>query len=60
MDNNVIHTEHMILYPLTENEMETVISKETDDGMKQAYSEMLAGCKEKPEQRIWYAIWNMS
>ena len=56
MDNNVIHTEHMILYPLTENEMETVISKETDDGMKQAYSEMLAGCKEKPEQRIWYAI----
>ena len=59
MDNNVIHTEHMILYPLTENEMEIVISKETDDGMKQAYSEMLAGCKEKPEQRIWYAIWNM-
>ena len=59
MDNNVIHTERMILYPLTENEMEAVISKETDEEMKQAYSEMLAGCKEKPEQRIWYAIWNM-
>ena len=59
MDNNVIQTERMILYPLTENEMEAVISRETDKEMKQAYSEMLAGCIAKPEQRIWYAIWNM-
>ena len=59
MDNNVIRTKRMILYPLTENEMEAVISRETDKEMKQAYSEMLAGCIAKPEQRIWYAIWNM-
>ena len=59
MDSNVIRTERMILYPLTDNKMEAVISSETDDEMKQAYSEMLAGCKAKPEQRIWYAIWNM-
>lgn len=28
--------------------------------MKQAYTEMLEGCKSHPEQRLWYAIWVMA
>lgn len=28
--------------------------------MKQDYSEMLQGCLEHPENRIWNAVWNMT
>jgi ribosomal-protein-alanine N-acetyltransferase len=55
----VVKTDRLIIEPFTDNEMEYLIAQELDTGMKQAYSEMLAGCKQNPEQRIWYAVWNM-
>ena len=56
---NVVKTERLDIYPLSDSEMENMIVIELDMDMKKAYSEMLAGCKQKPEQRIWYAVWNM-
>ena len=56
---NVVKTERLTIYPLSDSEMENLIVVELDTNMKQAYSEMLDGCKQNPEQRIWYAIWNM-
>ncbi|BCN30953.1 GNAT family N-acetyltransferase [Anaeromicropila herbilytica] len=56
---NVVKTDHLIIEPLSDSEMEHLIAKELDTDMKQAYSEMLAGCKQNPEQRIWHAVWNM-
>jgi RimJ/RimL family protein N-acetyltransferase len=56
---NVVKTERLNLYPLSDSEMENLIVIELDPGMKKAYSEMLSGCKRNPEQRIWHAVWNM-
>ena len=37
--------------------METIISSETTAELKGAYSEMLDGCLQNPNQWEWYAIW---
>ena len=37
--------------------METIISSETNAELKAAYSEMLDGCLQNPDQWEWYAIW---
>ena len=37
--------------------MEAVISSETNAELKAAYSEMLDGCLQNPDQWEWYAIW---
>jgi ribosomal-protein-alanine N-acetyltransferase len=56
---NVVKTERLIIYPLSDSEMENLIDIELDMEMKKAYSEMLDGFRQNPEQRIWYAVWNM-
>lgn len=56
---NVVKTERLNIYPLSDGEMEKLIAEEVNADMKQAYSEMLNGCKQNPEQRIWYAVWNL-
>lgn len=55
----IVSTERMVIFTLSDEEMEKKIEEEADIGMKKAYSEMLCGCRENPEQRIWYAIWVM-
>ena len=37
--------------------METFIEAQTIDVLKEAYTEMLNGCLEHPEEWDWYAIW---
>ena len=54
-----VETERMYLYPLSDEEMRLVIEKESDPEMKQAYTEMLEGSLSHPDNRIWYAVWNM-
>lgn len=54
-----IVTERMILTPISRKELRIKIEKETDAEMKQAYSEMLAGCIKNPEQYLWYTVWMM-
>lgn len=56
---SIVKTERLTISPFSDLEMENLIVLEEDAGMKQAYSKMLDGCKQKPKQRIWYAIWNM-
>ena len=55
----VLKTERLNIYPLSDSEMENMIANELDMVMKKAYSIMLEKCKQNPEQRIWYAVWNM-
>jgi len=54
-----IRTQRLIISPLTNDEMKEWIRKENNSDLKQAYEQMLAGCVNHPEQRLWYAIWNM-
>ena len=56
---NFVKTEHLTIYPLSESEMENLILVELDTETKREYTEMLDGCKQNPEQRIWHAVWNM-
>lgn len=52
-----IETERLCLSLSSDDEMMQIIRDEPCIEMKQAYSEMLQGCKEHPNERIWYAIW---
>ncbi len=54
-----IETERLLLYPLSDTEMKSLIEREDDPELKQAYSEMLQGCIKEPENRVWYAVWLM-
>lgn len=54
-----VETERLYLHPISNDEMHSLIEKEADAEMKQAYTEMLEGCLMEPDNRIWYAVWNM-
>ncbi len=55
----MVTTERMIISPISDEEIQAIIVKEPDNEMKKAYTEMLEGCKNNPDQRIWHAIWQM-
>jgi len=46
----MVTTDRMLIFPISNKEIEMKVREETDEEMKQAYSEMLAGCREKPDQ----------
>ncbi len=52
-----IKTERLRIYPASREQMESIISAETAAELKQAYSEMLAGCIDDPDKWEWYAMW---
>ena len=54
-----IETERLFIYPVSDEEMKALIDNTQDAELKQAYSEMLAGCTDHPENRVWYAAWYM-
>ena len=54
-----VETERLYLYPISNDEMYSLIAKEADAEMKQAYTEMLERCLMEPDNRIWYAGFNM-
>ena len=54
-----LESRRLYLYPISDEDMAVLIRNEKDAEMKQAYSEMLQGCLNEPEKRIWYAIWLM-
>lgn len=55
----MVSTERLKIHPLSDDEMQAMIDEERDEGLKQAYSEMLSGSKENPDKRVWYAVWAM-
>lgn len=57
--NMKVESERLFLYPISDEAMGAMINEQTDCELKKAYSEMLQGCLDKPEQRIWYAVWLM-
>ena len=53
----MIKTKRLILYPASQKQMENAIASETDFELRKAYTEMLEGCLQHPEQWDWYAMW---
>ena len=55
--NNVIKTKRLRIRLSSDIEMEELIANEKDEGMKQAYTEMLNASINNPLTRKWYATW---
>ena len=53
----MIETERLIIFPSSREQLESYIASEQDQEMKKAYTEMLEGCIEHPDQWDWYAMW---
>ncbi|MBR6872539.1 MAG: GNAT family N-acetyltransferase [Ruminococcus sp.] len=53
----MIETKRLKIYAASRDEMERFIKAQTIDVLKAAYTEMLNGCLEHPDQWDWYAIW---
>lgn len=54
-----VESERLILRPVSDGEMEELIRKEQDPELKAAYEEMLRGCLQRPESRLWHTVWLM-
>lgn len=59
MKETEIKTKRMTLRPMSDGEIEALMEHIDSDELRGAYSEMLDGCKQDPENRIWYAPWKM-
>ena len=55
----MIETNRLRIYPASREQMEAFIAAQTDEILKAAYTEMLAGCLAHPGQWEWYAVWMM-
>ena len=55
----LIKTERMLIQPMSDEEIEELIESSESDELGAAYGQMLSGCRDNPENRIWYAPWKM-
>ena len=53
----MIETKRLRIYPASQDQMEAAILAEPDAGLKSAYTQMLEGCLQHPDQWVWYAMW---
>lgn len=53
----IIQTERLNIRLSTDDEMRELIKNEKDEGLRQAYSEMLGLSEKEPWARQWYAAW---
>ena len=53
----VIETNRLTIHTASEDEMQSIIEKQTDNNLKIAYSEMLQEGLAHPENWDWYATW---
>ncbi len=54
-----VESSRLFFYPISDDEMKKLILGERNPELRQAYSEMLQGCVDEPEKRIWRAVWQM-
>lgn len=54
-----LKTKRLMILPMTDEELENLIRVTDSPELKQAYQEMLDGCRQNPNQRIWYTAWKI-
>ena len=54
-----LKTKRLMILPMTDEELENLIRVTDSSELKQAYQEMLDGCRQNPNQRIWYTAWKI-
>lgn len=55
----IIKTKRMLLKPMSDSEIEELMRSSDSEELREAYGEMLSGCRQDPANRIWYAPWSM-
>ena len=60
MKKTEVKTKRLLMRPMTDEEIEALSERADSDELRAAYAEMLDGCKRDPENRIWYAPWEMT
>ena len=53
----IITTQRLKIYPISTDQLKQVIKTEPNEILKMAYTEMLNGCQNDPENYIWYTLW---
>ena len=53
----MIESKRLKIHAASQEEMERFIQTQTIEVLKFAYTEMLGGCLNNPDQQEWYAIW---
>jgi ribosomal-protein-alanine N-acetyltransferase len=53
----VLRTKRLYITPQTDAQMEVPLVSESDEHMAAAIAQMLKGCREHPENRLWYTLW---
>lgn len=60
MKNEImLKTKRLLLTPMPMEKLERKVQNDPDPEMRKAYGEMLALCKEKPEEFLWAIPWEM-
>lgn len=52
-----LKTSRTLIRPLSDNELSAMIAEQKDEHLKNAYTEMLEGCKNHPKDRRWYCCY---
>lgn len=52
-------TKRLLLSPMSDEEITSLIERTDSEELRTAYGEMLEGCRRDPAHRIWYAPWKM-
>ena len=60
MKKTEVKTKRLLMRQMTDEEIEALSERADSDELRAAYAEMLDGCKRDPENRIWYAPWEMT
>lgn len=55
----IIKTKRLILTPMEVGELERKVSQMEEGALRQAYQEMLDGCKQDREHWLWYTPWKL-
>lgn len=55
----ILKTKRLLLTPMAMEKLEQKAQNDPDPEMRKAYGEMLALCKEKPEEFLWAIPWEM-
>ena len=54
-----MRTKRLLLRPMPVGELEEKIQSMADDELRQAYQEMLDGCRNAPQDWLWYIPWKI-
>ncbi|MEA4815067.1 MAG: GNAT family N-acetyltransferase [Oscillospiraceae bacterium] len=49
----------LVIAPMSDTELHDLIDQTADEGLKQAYGEMLMGCESHPDECLWYTAWKI-